>query len=106
MGLYTNLTFPKDESAVDKWLLVNKDAIIAELKDYYEGCLDNCGADDEANTIPAKELYEKASLDILSCKEELEALFAEMEYWEKFIEEETERMEKEKALKERFKIVK
>ena len=88
MGLYTNLNFPKNESAVDKWLLNNKDAVIAELKEHYEGCLEHCGADDEYNTIPAKELYEKALADVFSCKDEIQAFYEEVEYWENCIEKE------------------
>lgn len=106
MGLFSNLTFPEDESTTDRWLLDNKDAVIAELKEYYESCLDNCGPDDDANTIPAKELYEKANIDILSCKGEIGAFYAESEYWERFIEEEAERAEKEKTIKGRFKVIK
>ena len=78
MKISSNTAFPGIE--VDKWLADNKDAIIAELKEYYEGCLDNCGPDDEINTLPAKELYEKAGINILSCKDEIEKYFALKEY--------------------------
>lgn len=106
MEIFNYLTLPKDDTSADKWLLDNRDTVIAELKDYYEGCLDNCGPDDDINTIPAKELYEKASLDILSCKDEIQAFYTEVEFWNKIIEEESERMEKNKVIKERFKVVK
>ena len=65
----------------DKWLNDNKDKIIADLKEYYEGSLDICGTDDEINTIPAKELYEKAMVDILSCRTEIEEFYQEKNYW-------------------------
>lgn len=65
----------------DKWLNDNKDTILADLKEYYEGSLDICGADDEINTIPAKELYEKARVDIVSCRTEIEEFYQEKNYW-------------------------
>lgn len=67
-----NLILPKDEAIIDQWLTDNKDAVIAELKKYYEFCLNFCGEDDDINTIPAKELYEKATIDILSCNEDIQ----------------------------------
>lgn len=87
MGTYTNLSFPKDKSLIDKWLLDNKDAVIAELKENYEGNLENCGENDDICTIPSKELYEKACNNILSCKDDLEAHFTEMEYWNQVMQD-------------------
>ncbi len=85
MGLNSDLTFPEDETVIDKWLLENKDVVISELKEYFEGTLDLCGPDDKINTIPAKELYEKASDSIFSCKDEIAAFFYEKQHWDKHI---------------------
>lgn len=68
----SNLILPKDEAIIDQWLTDNKDTVIAELKEYYEFCFDYCGEDDDINTIPAKELYEKATIDILSCNQDIQ----------------------------------
>lgn len=103
MGIFSNLTFPEDESSIGKWLLNNKNVVIAELKELYEFCLDNCGPDDEINTLPAKELYERASLDILSCKDEIQDYYSEIEYWEKLIEKDRG---KDKEIRKQFKVVK
>lgn len=88
MGLYANLTFPKDKATIDKWLKDNKDAVITELKEHYKGCLEHCGENDGYNTVPAKELYEKALVDVFSCKDEIQAFYEEVEYWENHIEKE------------------
>lgn len=95
MGLLNDLTLPKDETPIEKWLIENRDDIIAELKDYYEGCVDNCGEHDEINTIPAKELYEKANKDILSCKDDIEDYYREVEYWQDYIEKEWDELERQ-----------
>jgi hypothetical protein len=95
MGLFNYLVLPKDGPINDTWFVENKNKILADLKDYYEACIDLCGEDDDINTIPAKELYEKANIDIILCKGEIESFYTESEYWEKFIEEESARLEKE-----------
>lgn len=101
MKISSNIAFPGIE--VDKWLTDNKDVIIAELKEYYEGCLDNCGPDDEINTLPAKELYEKVSIDILSCKDEIEEYFALKEYCNGILDEPKASHYERKSI---FKVVK
>ncbi len=85
MELNSNLILPENESVTYKWLLDNRDAVVSELKDYYEGTLDICGPDDDINTIPAKELYEKACDNIFSCKDEIVTFFYEKQYWDKYI---------------------
>lgn len=57
------------------FLMVNKEQIIAELKKYYEASIDLCGIDDDISTIPAKALYKKACVDILSCKDEIKEYY-------------------------------
>jgi hypothetical protein len=68
----------------DEYLLDNKDAIVKDLKNYYEALLDLCGDDDEINTLPAKELYENACINILTCKDEIEAFYLEKEYYDNY----------------------
>lgn len=82
-----NLIFPKDIKATDNWLIENRNAIITELKGYYEASIDLCGIDDDTNTIPAKSLYEKASMDILSCKDEIAEYYSMKEYCNGIINE-------------------
>lgn len=89
-----NLTFPKDREAIDNWLIENRDAVIKELKDYYEASIDLCGIDDDINTIPAKELYEKARIDILSCKDEIKEYYELKEYCDGMLAESVTRTNK------------
>lgn len=106
MGLYKNLDLPKDETAIDQWLLDNKDRILVELKEHYEACIEMCGLDDDVNTIPAKELYESASKDILSCSDDIQYYFKEVERWEKLIEDQFAKNDAMAAAKARFKVIK
>lgn len=64
----------------NEFLINSKDKIVLELKGYYEATIEMCGPDDEINTIPAKDLYEKAKIDILSCKDEIEEYYYMKEY--------------------------
>jgi hypothetical protein len=72
----------------DEYLLNNKDTILSELKDFYECVLKICGQNDETNTIPAKDLYERACADIVSCKNEISEYYSQVEKCEEEVEKE------------------
>jgi hypothetical protein len=84
------------------FLMVNREQIITELKEYYEASIDLCGIDDDINTIPAKALYEKACVDILSCKNEIEEYYDLKYYCESMLAESVTRTNKRSI----FKVVK
>ncbi len=71
----------------NEWLLLNKQQINTDIKEYYEGTLDLCGPNDDFHTISAKKLYESVSADIYSYREEIEAFYREKQYWDVYIAE-------------------